>query len=90
MKTYICTGILLSLLAGNAFADCDPSQKSHVFQQELQKLAINNPEKIEKINDELDRYAEELAQIAEEKNNDPQRMDRICTKLDEMIQLLRK
>ena len=90
MKKSLFTGVVLALLVGNAFAGCDPSQKSVEFQREFQKVAINYPEKLDALSDELERYSEELAALAEEKTNDPQRLDRVCAKLDEMLRLLKK
>ena len=90
MKTSIITGIMLTLLAGNAFAECDLNEKTVTFQQELQKTAINNPEKMERISEKLEQFSDEFIQIAEERTSDPQRLNRICAKLDEMLKLLQE
>lgn len=89
MKRLFITGLVLAFFGGTAFADCDFIKKTTELQQELQKLAINQPEKFEELSPELEKWAEEMSTLADEKFSDTQRMNKICLQYEAILKRIK-
>ncbi len=90
MKHLLFAGVLVSLFAGTALAECDLQQKSAEVQQEIQRLAINNPEKMDRLSEDMEKWGNEMSALADEKFNDPQRIQRICAHFDALLKKLKE
>lgn len=89
MKHLLLAGVLLSMFGGTALAYCDLPQKSTEVQREMQRLAINDPEKLDNLSEDLEKWANEMSALADEKFKDSERVEKICAQFDALLNKLR-
>ena len=75
------------LCSGMAFAACDVASRAQEFTVRVQTMAVNDPQKFERIAPELEKRGEEIDRLMSETTTDPTRMDKVCAAFDALFDL---
>jgi hypothetical protein len=85
MKTFFVAVLSLCFIAGSAFAACDMEALMTEFSAILRKTAGEDPEKMSRVQPDMNRLAAELEAIMDAARPDSGMDDALCAKVEELI-----